>query len=109
MEQVEALARTLDLADKIFQLREVSPDAELRRYHGKIPEGMRPGFVITASIKSSGLTLTEMGDILDAITDRICRAMKEYPELEETAHDLSLSHENFIDALNKIDDRLARG
>lgn len=87
---------------------QVTPLDELRRQLGKIPEGMRPGFVIVAAIKTSGLTLTELNNILDALTNRVCLAMREYPEMEETAHDLALTCDSFTDAQKKIDERLYR-
>ena len=69
----------------------------------------RTSSVIVAAIRTSYLTVNEMGEILGAITDRICRAgvgkWPEYPELEKVAHDLADSCEDFREAQDKIDER----
>ena len=87
--------------------KEHAPKEVLRIHYGN-KVGDRTGSVIVASIKTANMTLNEMGLILGAITDRICQVMREYPELEETAHDLAQTCEEYSEAQDKIDERLAR-
>jgi hypothetical protein len=77
-----------------------------------IKGGQRTASIIAAAIKSSNLTVCEMGNILGAITERICAtALGKYPEtpeLEAIAHDLSETCEEFMEAQNKLEERLYR-
>lgn len=99
---------TAELYDSIERLEKMfDPTAELVKRHGRIHPDMRTGGVIVASINTGCLTLHEMGLILNAIAGRICPLMREYPELEETAHDLAATCEGFDDARDKINDRLS--
>lgn len=72
----------------------------------------RTASVIVAAIKTASLTRHEMGEILGAITEAICRTAlgkhTGYPELEETAHDLSQCCEEYAEAQDKIEERLSR-
>lgn len=94
-------------------LRAISPDvADLL---GSIPPADRPlathrtASVVVAAIKTGSLTVNEMGNILGAITERICNTAlgkySEYPELKEVAHDLSDACEAFTAAQDKIEER----
>jgi hypothetical protein len=75
-----------------------------------IKGGDRTSSIIAAAIKTSTLTVNEMGNILGAITDRICATAcgkwPENPELEAIAHDLAETCEDFAEAQNKIEERL---
>lgn len=68
----------------------------------------RTSSVIVASIRTASLTLHEQGEILGEIASRICMCIREYPELEETCHDLSQTYEAYKEAEDKINDRLYR-
>ena len=104
-----ALTDSIERLERMFPSeREVPPVEELARRHGKIAANTRAAGVIVAAIKSSGMTLNEMGTILEAITDRVCPCIREYPELEETAHDLALICEEYEESMRKINDRLYR-
>jgi hypothetical protein len=74
-----------------------------------IKGGQRTASIIAAAIKSSNLTVNEMGNILEAITGRICAtALGKYPEnpeLEAIAHDLAETCEEFSLAQDRIDER----
>ena len=66
----------------------------------------RTASVIVASIRTASLTLQEQGEILGEIASRICMCIREYPELEETCHDLSQTYEAYKEAEDSINDRL---
>ena len=87
----------------------LEPREVLAKHHGKVHPDDRTGSVIVAAIKTATLTVNEMGQILDAITGRICACAvgnyPEYPELEETANDLVETCEAFAVAQDKIDER----
>ena len=75
-----------------------------------IKGGDRTSSIIAAAIKTSSLTVNEMGNILGAITDRICATScgkwPENPELEEVANDLvDICETAFPAAQDKIDER----
>lgn len=81
----------------------------LARRMGNVHPDERTSSVIVAAIKTSSLTVNEMGNILGAITDRICACAygkyPEYPELETIAGDLAETCEEFSAAQDRIDER----
>ena len=83
------------------------PEEVLEKHKGVHPDS-RTGSVIVAAIRTASLTLHEQGEILGEIASRICMCIREYPELEETCHDLSQTHEAYLEAKDKINERLYR-
>lgn len=97
----------------IEQSRRATGESQQARYNPAVAAPIygpppRTASVIVAAIRTASLTLHEQGEILGEIASRICMCIREYPELEETCHDLSQTHEAYLEAKDKISERLYR-